>query len=130
MKRKNASPNAALIRALKPKPSIPYDPELMAAVAENFQRTWQELETLRLELYGRVLPWFRSEVTAAGAPEDGTGGEFWVPGPAEVDVASGAFAGGLCGTGETTIVLRLLLKLAMSGSFAATTSSALPLFSE
>lgn len=57
MPRKRKSPNAALIAALKEPKPIPYDPELMATIAENWARSEAKLENLRLQVYRDVLTW-------------------------------------------------------------------------
>ena len=45
--------------------TIPYDPELMEALAKDFQRDWQKLETLRREVYRHLMPTVWSELLEA-----------------------------------------------------------------
>lgn len=50
------SPNAALIEGLKPARTIPYDPELMEALADHERRRWDTFNALRRDVYRRLVP--------------------------------------------------------------------------
>ena len=63
--RPKKSPNSELIALLKEPEVIPYDPELFKAISLDAQKSWNQLEKLRIKLYRRVLPWFGSALAEA-----------------------------------------------------------------
>lgn len=62
---KKKSPNADLIAALKAPERIPYDPELLEAIAEHDRKAWDEFNRLRREVYRILMPTIWSEVLDA-----------------------------------------------------------------
>ncbi len=60
-----SNPNAALIAALTPPKPIPYDPEVMQALADADRLAWQRFNSLRAAVYRRIMPDEWREIFAA-----------------------------------------------------------------